>query len=210
MAVITLRPTSDVETAGWSATPLWSKIEEGSPGDGTTVNSDATQFAAHDFEVALASGVDPLISTGHKVRIRWGRGGSFPQDGRVALFQGANLIAQFDRTFNSAGFVTEEYALSSAQADSIVPSGGNYTDLRLRITGMASGSPGTTLGVDFAEFEYPRTFAHADISGSGVVNAAAGSGSHLTVSGSGALRATGIEDSGSLKVPAGSGLQVEP
>ena len=52
----------------------------------------------------------------------------------IELLQGATVIATWNHLAVSDVVAEAEQVLSAAQADSLVPSGGAYTDLRIRVT----------------------------------------------------------------------------
>lgn len=154
------RPVSDIETTGWSTTPLWQKLDEVTPDDATTEISTASGLgggASVDFEIRLSGVVDPLSSSGHvlRVRVRFADSGGDPAGVNVSaqLKEGGTVRATL------SGIVTGSYAtftktLSAAEADSI----GNYTNLRARVVLTEDGNIGDTSWQGFAtwvEFEVP-------------------------------------------------------
>lgn len=163
-----LLPDSDVATGSWTATPLWSKVDDDSTvnasGDGTTIASD-NNTAPDNADFTLSDGTDPESSTGHILRARWNKDstGGHAITAVLELWQGTagsgTLIATLSVVDIGATEVESTYTLSGAEADAIT----NYADLQLRLSrqGDTGGNPNSrrSLVVDLIEFEIPDAAA---------------------------------------------------
>lgn len=158
------RPSSDVATGGWTATPLWSKVDEGSPGDDTVVTSDNNTSPDNaDFTTTDVS--DPGSSTGHFLRAAWNKdaSGGHVINAVLELWQGVpdtgTLIATLSVSDIGATEQEDSVELSAAEADAIT----DYTTLHLRLSrqGDVGGNPNgrRSLVVDFVELEVPDAAA---------------------------------------------------
>jgi hypothetical protein len=132
----TANPTSDITTTGWtpsSGSTLYEMLDDGaSTNDSDYIDSPASPTTASPAEVKFGTVTDPLLSTDHKVRYRFGKdttGGS-QIDGRAYLYQGATLITDFGLKTNVDGLTTYTETLSGTDADAIT----DYSDLRIRFT----------------------------------------------------------------------------
>jgi hypothetical protein len=135
-----LAPSADSVDGSWTdqaaGTALAAAIDEGSASDADYIQSpvDPTNSGCR---VKLASGTDPLSSTGHVIhwRIRKDTALGATLNMTIKLYQGGGnvqgagtLIASFDRNnVDGSGWTTYDETLSGAQADSIT----NYADLYL-------------------------------------------------------------------------------
>ncbi len=137
------RPSVDVTIDNWQTqaggtTNLFQTIDESSADDADYVRSQLTP-TTDVYVVKLSSVVDPLSSTGHILRYRYGKDASSGDqiDIVVQLRQGytnegsqGTLIASATHTnaavFPTAGSIT----LSGAEADSIT----DYSNLYVRVT----------------------------------------------------------------------------
>lgn len=154
------RPASDVETGLWTSTPLWSKVNEGDPGDDVTIAS-ADNSNGDNAEFTTTNVTDPQVDTGHVLRVQWAKSasGGHTINGNLELWQGTvaagTLIATLTVNDLSEVFQTDTLALTTGQAGNIT----DYTDLNLQLlrTGTVGGQPATrrSLVVDFAELEVP-------------------------------------------------------
>lgn len=151
------RPTSDFSAADWTATPLWSKIDEVVADDGDFVSSlDNTNNVA---EVSLSSLIDPLSSSGHIVRYRYAKSasGGNARNVSVALIDRSTstLIAELLHSNISEVWTAGTYTLSGAQADSIA----DYSQLtfQLKPSGTITGTAGNrrAVQVSWVELEIP-------------------------------------------------------
>jgi hypothetical protein len=131
----TVRPVSDVDVTSAVGVPA--------PGAGSGVYADlATNDDAHyaeistggDVEVAFASLIDPLSSTGHTItyRLCYG-GGATSGTMAVTLKQGSTTIASWTDTLTGS-FQTFSHILTGTQADAIT----DYSQLRVRFTPTVS------------------------------------------------------------------------
>ncbi len=174
------RPFADLDNTGvWTTAPLWSDIDDGDSPDGTVVVSDTTPTTSEPFTVDLSTLVDPALSTGHILRIRWAKnsGGGGGKTIRIELREGyvsegsqGTLIATDDYSINSTTLNTDETALSGAEADAIT----DYADLQIRVMGVASNR---ALKVDFVELEAPPVI----VTGAAIGHAASSSGATAAV-----------------------------
>lgn len=159
-----LLPDSDIAAGSWTATPLWSKVDDDSgvnpSGDGTTIASD-NNTAPDNADLGLVSGTDPSSSTGHILRARWNKdaSGGHAINAVLEVWQGTpgtgTLIATLTETGITEVETLSEYTLTGIEADSIT----DYSALNLRLSrqGDTGGSPNgrRSLVADLVEFEIP-------------------------------------------------------
>jgi hypothetical protein len=129
-------PDSYTNQAG-SGVDIFQAIDETSFDDADYVRSPLVPTA--DVYVArLSDVVDPLVSTGHVLRYRYGKdaaaGGQVDitvelRQGYVSEASQGTLIKQIVHTNVGSGFTQNDYTLSGAEADAIT----NYSDLFVRI-----------------------------------------------------------------------------
>ena len=156
-----LRPDADIETSDWTATPLWSKLDETSPDDATT-EIDSSEFSdpdvaqTFDFEIRLTD--PPSTPTGRET-ITWRVrhylevvSGNFDTDViTLELKQGSTVIATQSVSANTS-YTTDSDVLSQAEKDSIT----DWTDLRIKVTytiKMTNEGDSATAHVTWIELE---------------------------------------------------------
>lgn len=155
------RPIADISVGGWGNTPLWDKVDEVTPDDGTTQIQTGNQPSNDTCEVRLSAVSDPLIDSAHTLRVRAYTTGA----GSITygLYQGATQIASQTSVLGGA-YATFAINLTTEQVAAIT----NYADLRVRLT--ANGSSGR-VRVTWVELETPDvTYAGsgaASVSGGG-------------------------------------------
>jgi hypothetical protein len=135
-----LRPVADISLGGWIPhyiagqqyyedlangllrMNLWSHLDE-EVADAERVRAGLTA----PMEVAMSYIEDPLISSGHKVRVTAST--EYGYNMQVSLYQGTTLIKSWNQALTG---VDTEYVFSpsAAEIDSIT----DYKDLRIRIT----------------------------------------------------------------------------
>lgn len=135
------RPSTDTTREAWeeddgTTTDIFDQIDEASADDGDYIRS--ALVPTNDVYVTKLTGVtDPLQSSGHVVRYRYGKDttGGAQIDLTVQLRQGyvnegspGTLIASQTHTNVAVFPVAGSFTLSGAEADSIT----NYSDLFLR------------------------------------------------------------------------------
>lgn len=128
----TVKPVSDVTTAGWSTTPAQgagdsyaSRLADGSD---STYASSPSNPSASVLEVKLAVPPGPLTQITHR---GYAAGGGVSQSVKTELFMGSTLIASFGpETAIVTAPTTYTYALSAGQQAAQT----SLTDLRVRIT----------------------------------------------------------------------------
>lgn len=164
------RPASDSATGSWSSTPLWSKIDEGSPGDDTTITSD-NNTSPDNADFTINSVTDPESSSSHVLRAAWNKdsSGGHSINAVLELYQGdpagaGSLIATLSVTGIGATEQEDSYTLNGTEADNIT----DYSDLYLRLSrqGDTGGNPNgrRSLVVDFAELEVPDATSDTPVS----------------------------------------------
>lgn len=128
------RPASDVSIGAWttdtgSTSNLYAAIDETTASDADFIRSELSPSASV-CTIALGSLTDPVSSSGHIVRYRYGKdpADSAQIDLTVRLRQGASTIATWTHTDISTTLATAEQTLSGAEADSIT----DYADLRIQ------------------------------------------------------------------------------
>lgn len=155
-----VRPTGDQATGAWTSTPLWSKVDEGAPGDGTSVTSD-DNTTPDNADLQCNSVTDPAAATGHVLRAKWNKSatGGHTINAVLELWEGlpgsGTLRASLSVSDIGATPQTDTYTLSSAEANAISDYGNLY--LRLSRQGDTGGSPSTrrSLVCDYCELEVP-------------------------------------------------------
>lgn len=128
------RPASDITTANWTTTPLFSKLNDQSDATVVRPNNGITTAC----EVKLGAVTDPAVSTGHIVKVHAkATGSSAGEQQTVDLYQGGTAIATAIITGTVSRTAQTEYTgtLSGVQADAIT----DYTDLRIRLR-MSTGA----------------------------------------------------------------------
>lgn len=154
------RPDADQAAGSWTTTPLWSDVDEGTPGDDVVITSDAVgnNTNTSNADLRLSNVVDPAVSTGHIIRARWNH--DTPPRSMAAhaeLWQGipdtGTLVASLDITPDVGTTEVENtYTLTGTEADNIT----DYNDLFIRLWGRGTGGgPARSLVVEFVELEVP-------------------------------------------------------
>lgn len=155
-----LRPSSDITNpASWTGT--YADIDEVSPDDGDFgVSEDRT---ATLYETLFSTGVNPVVNTGHIVRIRHAKAdtGVPPStDGNDApvdfyLYQGGTIIQTLATGVLTGAWTTAVYNITEGNAANIT----DYSDLRVRVDiPTGPGGPGANrrgVAVSWVEMELP-------------------------------------------------------
>lgn len=121
-----LVPASDVSAGGWvpsSGSDLYAMLDESTYSDADYISSST----ASSCTVALVTGTDPRVSTGHILRYRLLAGSGSVA---VTLKQSAATIASFGPHTITGAAQDFEQTLSGGQADSIT----DYSALRVEFT----------------------------------------------------------------------------
>jgi hypothetical protein len=138
------RPTTDTTRDNWeeddgTTVNIFDQIDEAIADDADFIRTQLTP-TADVYVTKLTSLTDPVSSSGHVVRYRYGKDvtGGDQIDITVQLRQGyvnegtpGTLIAAATHTNVSSGWTAGSITLSGAEADSIT----DYTDLYLRFVG---------------------------------------------------------------------------
>ena len=125
-----IRPASDVSGGNWTpstGSTLYETVDEVTPSDVDYMRSENSPSASL-VSVGLQSGSDPSESSFHIVRYRYAKSGTGTINLSFALLEGLTVRAQWSHLDISDTFVTGEYTLSAAEADSIT----DYSNLRIR------------------------------------------------------------------------------
>lgn len=141
------RPDDDLETAGWTTTPLWSKLDEVTPSDSDFVRT-ATNPVNQDFTVSIAGGVAPQAGT-RTLRYRAGKSSSSGRrvDITVEILEGATSRQTFTHTD-----VPTMQQYNSVVTASIT----DYSDLRVKVNAnVVGGGAGRWAECSWIEFETP-------------------------------------------------------
>lgn len=155
------RPAADQATGTWVTTPLWSKVDEGAPGDDTDITS-ADNTSPDDAVFTTTIVGDPGVHTGHVLRAAWHKSaaGGHSIDAVLRLYQGdpgagGTLIATLSVVGIGETEQTDTATLTEVQAGNITDYAGLY--LLLRRAGDTGGNPNgrRSLVVDFVELELP-------------------------------------------------------
>ncbi len=147
------RPDSTVSAGLWEPiggpSTLWEAIDEVTPDDNDYI--EALNGENTTCELGLTTITDPSSSIDHTMRFRiQGTGGQAPERCEMQLFDGSTQIATTGTRSSRGAWSTEEYILTTAEADAI----GNYGDLRVKI--ISSNLAATDdMWCSFAEFEVP-------------------------------------------------------
>jgi hypothetical protein len=130
-----LRPSSDLSVGEWTAAPLWEKIDEIPPDNADFIlGSDG---AICEIDLGAGALTDPQTAKGHALRYRVRRLNADASGSLlVELLQGTSTVIASKTQSVPAGdtFIDGALVLSAGQANSIT----NYTNLRFRLTAMAS------------------------------------------------------------------------
>ena len=147
-----LRPTDDIETAGWSTTPLFSKLDDPYPGSTDRIQSSGNPSNV-DFEVGLATGSDPGTNVGHTLRARISNTDPAPVvDYTVELKEGATVRAALSVTgLTSSTDTWYAHHLSSTEAGAIT----DYGNLAIRVNANKISGGNVSARVEALELEIP-------------------------------------------------------
>lgn len=164
-----LRPISDITSTG--ITGGWADVDEVVQDNGDFLYTGDN--SAGTWEGLLSTGVDPLVSTGHIIRL-----GAAVIDGGVLsagggndglfqfyLYQGTTLIKTiFDGSITDDGAVVGfAQTLTVTEANSIT----DYSDLRIRCVFPASGGGSPAIrrggGIVWAELELPNAAPPSEV-----------------------------------------------
>ena len=147
------RPIADITVGGWGTPPLWDKIDEVTPDDAATQVQTGNNPSNDPCEVRLLAVNDPLIDSGHTLRVRAYTTGS--GNLTYGLYQGTTQIASQTSVLGGA-YATFAINLTPEQIGAIT----NYADLRVRLT--ANGSSGR-IRVTWIELEVPDSGYFAEL-----------------------------------------------
>lgn len=206
-----LRPISDILINGFtpfpaSPTTLFDKIDDGGgiTDDGGTISSDAGTFIEQEYSCGITAGSVPATPGTCTVFLTVAKdtGSSALQDVLVEVREGATTRAS--RTFTTITSIATELSFTFSSS-AIVSS---WSTLRLYFQRLATGTSCFITLYNTRLVAPDPGFPHAVVSGTGLVIAAAGSGSYLVGSGSGLQRIDGLEVAGAILGGSGSGLLV--
>ncbi len=164
------RPDADQAANSWVTAPLWSKVEEGSPGDATVITSNAVgnNVNTSNGDLRCDDVTDPASDSGHIIRAKMRHTESGRNmTGNVELWEGVpgsgTLRAALVQLLISDSTLTEyTHTLTSGEADSIT----DYTDLYIRLWGRGTGGGAVrSMLVDWCELEVPDAAASGRIMG---------------------------------------------
>ncbi len=186
------RPVSDIENpGGWTAEPLWEKIDEEPFDDGDFLISPKSS-AGDSFTIGLSGVIDPEVHTGHVIRIRIKTGvtGTF----KYELMQGAVVIKGSGDVVLGTVFAEYNMLLTEEEAGNI----SDYGALRLRVTTVATQKNQrqnvSWIKIDVPDADGEEHSGSGSISGNGSANGTikkGGKGSALKSAG-GTLLAFGL------------------
>ena len=155
-----IRPDADIETSGWTSTPLWSKLDEVSPDDASTEITSGSYTAIcpstqnRDFTVGMsnpASAPTGSETITLRVRIWLHQTAGGPSTTKILTMQVKELTtsrALTTRTISASGYSTQTFILSTAQKASV----GNWDDIRIRCNLKVCGTGG-----------FPNPVAHSHV-----------------------------------------------
>lgn len=152
------RPDADIDVGTFTATPLWSKLDE-TPADDADEITDVTGADGTFCEVRLSDITDPTSSSNHILRMRHKRGGTSNSTAKAELVQGTTVIASTGNQTSTSVYQQVDITLSGAEADAIT----DYTDLRVRLHRVSGRQK-----YSWVEFEVP------DAGGGGVIASVVG------------------------------------
>lgn len=208
------RPVSpDIDATNWTSTEaaLYLAVNEVVADDAKIIQAADADVFEYDCEMTLGATItDPLQSAGHLVRVRAQKSDAFNRNLLVELRQGGATLASWTINSLTTSLQNFDLTLSGGEADSIVPAGGLYAGLSVRLTAKdgSLGHPNRPI-VSQVYLQAPNpAFAHLDISGGGFIVAPPASGHYLTLSGGGILRVAGVEDATALVLDPGGGFKV--
>jgi len=152
------RPISDDAAVNWAGgTPRFSLLNEVTPDDGDFTDSNNLNLSGESatFTVNMGTVTDPLVGTGHIIRVRARKnisGGD--QIDMIVRVQNLATIRSTDNQIDiSNTFTTYSFALSTAEANAI----SSYSNLRVFVEGSNANDVGGTrrIEVSFIEFQVP-------------------------------------------------------
>ena len=156
------RPNSTTTLSGWTddggGSNLHLAIDEVTFSDSDFMQSDTSlpmpNPGSEMCVVELSDVADPELSTGHILRWRYRKSGG-PEDIaiRLELRQGTSVIVTRNFGTISNSFTTDNFTLTSGQANSIT----DYNDLNIRVGGADTDEeePNVRVQVSWAELEVP-------------------------------------------------------
>jgi len=154
-----LRPSADISTGNWTASPLYQKIDESSYNDSDYIRCPENK-TNNSCETSLTNGTDPSVSNNHIVRYRYRWSGIFgSHDIDIKLMQGTTVIASWSHANIPSSWTQANQTLTSGEANAIT----DYTDLRLRF--IATTGFMAQVHVSWAEMEIPDAAAGSDDEG---------------------------------------------
>lgn len=206
-----VRPDTDLVAGLWTATPLWSKVDEGAPGDDVTILSEAVGNNTDTTNADLQGSdvTDPNSSTGYILRAAWNSTGN-SVDGTLELYQGVPGVGTLIATLTQAALTTTEstatHSLTATEADSI----SDHAALNFRLRGRGTqGGPSRSLEVDFIELEVPdasgAVSGEGSSSGAGMVSGILAAIAQAAGSALGVAAATGAAVALALSIGAAAG-----
>lgn len=207
------RPVSpDIDASNWTSTAatLWEAVDEAVASDADIIQAADSDSFEYDCELTLGATIgDPLQSGGHSVRVRASKSDAFNRNLLVELRQSGATLASWTINSLTTSMANFDLSLSGPQADSIVPSGGFYTGLSLRLTAKDAvlTHPNRPIVSQVYLTAPDAAYAHLVESAGGLVVASPASGSFLEASGGGLLRVSGVEAASGL-VHDAAGLRV--
>lgn len=203
-------PTSDISIGVWERSPAGGSLA--SAIDETSLTSDHCHAVSlplagdpdlpYTFGLGLLS--DPGIDSGHVFDIWLGvTGFTSGKSAKLELFNGGDLsTALASAIFTVFDSSPTQFTLSLTTTEAAGIS--NYSNLAGRVT-LLSDTTEWGLQLYMARFGVPKMFLHIDAaSNSGFTSVLGGSGNYLETSGSGFIRKSGLEGSGSIISPSSS------
>ena len=152
------RPSADTVRNTWTdqaagTTNIYTTIDEVSASDADYIESVSNSTVL--YESLLIAVTDPVSSSGHIVRYRYGKNAAAGRqiDVRISLYQGGTEIAFQAHADIGAAFIAGTFTLSGAEADSIT----NYADLRMiALPSSVGGGAGRKTRISWWELEVPN------------------------------------------------------
>lgn len=150
----TASPTSDVNAASYTTSPLWSKVDEATASDSDYITSDPLRVGSDSCILKLGSVTDPTVNSSHTLYVRaWRSPGIFlVPDFTFSLRQGTSTVLAtktIPGTTITTAATTFALALTEVEASAIT----NYANLHV---GLNDFSAVYELNVSWIQLQVPN------------------------------------------------------
>ena len=140
-------PISDISLSNWGT--FWSKVDEEPYSDDDYSGSSVGVDGAYAIAL-LGSLTDPVVHTGHVLRVRVKDHQNLSGEFRYELLQGSTIIHAIKHIHPTGGYEEYSFTLSEAEAANIT----DYTNLRVRVKAV-DVDPTSHFRVSWVRFQVP-------------------------------------------------------